>query len=303
MRKQIQTHNFTWINVENPTKRDTDFLRKSFHFHPLDLEDCLSPVQTPKIEEYDNYVFIVLRFPVFNKKEKVVYASELDIFINHDFLVTIHRNNLILIDKIFDKCKKDNKFQAEHFGSSPAFLLYKILSELFDYCLPMLNHMGENIDEIEDLIFKAEDKNIVEKISTVRREVTDFHKIIKPERLVIEKLASKSIYHIPAKLRIYFRDLIDDMDKIWDISDSQKETIRDLQETSVNLRSHRLNNIIKVLTIFSVILLPLSLLANIYGMNIALPLTQKTYAFWILMGIMLGVVVGMIGYFRKKKWL
>jgi magnesium transporter len=301
---QIITHGkLTWVNIEHPTAADIEYLRERYDFHPLDYEDVLSKIQRPKIDEYEDYLFIVMHFPVFDKSKRVTTPSEVDIFIGAGYLVTIHDGRLKPLLDFFAACEGDEVTRKRYMGKSTGHLLYQVLDRLVDYCFPILDRVVDNIEEIEDQAFSEDVREMVREISIVRRDLIALRRIIKPQIPVIANLEHRDRDFLHEDLDVYFGDVADAFNRIWDTLEDYKEVVEGLSDTVDTLTSYRINEVMRVLTTISVILLPLSLLSGIYGMNIDLPLDEDPWAWIIILGFMGFIVLGMLGYFRRKHWL
>jgi len=293
----------TWVNIERPTPDDMEYLRENYGFHPLDLEDCLSSIERPKVDEYEDYLFIVMHFPVFDKTIQISRASEIDFFIGADYLISVHDGILKPIYELFDDCQSDEETRREYVGPNPGHLLYTILDRLIDYCFVILNRVGRRIRRIEEGMFTEDMRWIVEEISIVRRDIIALRRIIKPQIPIPTNLELKDRPFIQEELDVYFGDIADGFGRIWDILEDYREVIEGLSETSDSVTSYRINEIMRILTVISVIMLPLSLLSGIYGMNVALPLAGYPWAFGVIIALMVLISGGMLYYFRKRGWL
>jgi len=293
----------TWVNIEHPTERETEYLAQNYPFHPLDLDDCLSRMQRPKIDEYKSYLFLVFHFPVFNKEASVTTPSQISVFIGEDYLITLHKGELKPLVKLFKECQIDEESRQEYFGQGPGYLLYRIMDRLVDYCLPIVNRIGGNIEEVEDNIFANEMPRAIKEISILRRDVISFRRIIWPMRAVIGSLESRVRRFTKMDLSVYFGDMVDHLDKIWDALDEYKEIIEGLNDTHDSLATNRTNEVVRMLTIIATILLPLTVIASIYGMNIPLPFQNSPYSFVFLMAIWIAIISGMLYFFRRQHWI
>ena len=294
----------TWVNIERPTERETEYLAQNYPFHPLDLDDCLSRIQRPKIDEYKDYLFLVLHFPVFNKESRVTTPSQVSVFIGEKYLITLHDGELKPLVKLFRECQIDEESRQEDLGRGPVYLLYRIIDRLVDYCLPILNKIGDNIERTEDNIFSSRGMpRAIEDMSTLRRDVISFRRIIWPMRAVVGSLEPKIRRFTPMDLAVYFGDMVDHVDKMWDGLDEYKEVIEGLNATHDSLASNRTNEVIRMLTIIATILLPLTVLASIYGMNIPLPFQNSSYSFLFVLIIWIVIVSGMLYFFRRHHWI
>lgn len=293
----------TWINIEAPTKQETDYLAENYPFHPLDLDDCLSRIQRPKIDKYDEYLFLVFHFPVFSPQARVTTPSQVSVFIGQNYLITLHKGDLKPLVKLFNQCQTDEEIKQEHFSQGSGYLLYRIVDRLVDYCFPILNKIGGNIEAVEDAIFSVKVRGTVRGISTLRRDVISFRRIIWPMRAVIGSLEPKIRRFSKMDMEVYFGDTVDHLDKIWDALDEHKEIIEGLNDTYDSLASNRTNEVMRMLTIIATILLPLTVIASIYGMNVPLPFQESHYSFLIVFFVWALVVAGMLYFFRRHHWI
>src|SRR5687767_13371187 len=294
---------FRWVHIERPTPLETAWLEEHFDFHPLDLEDVRSRNQRPKIDEYEDYLFIVLHFPVFDKTVGRLNAGELDIFIGPDFLITLPNSALHPVEYLFERCRASEETRDQLMQKGPGLLLYKIVDDSFDYCFPMLRKMGNKLDRIEDEIFEGAAEDVVRDISNAKQEIINFRKIIRPQRSVLRDLERNKQRYLAEDLDIYFDDIVDASERIWDMLENYKEVVEALEVTNETVISHRVNGILRVLTAFSVIILPLTLIASIWGMNVAIPGEHGETAFWVIVAAMVTVLAGMLAFFRRRGWL
>ncbi|NOQ18108.1 MAG: magnesium/cobalt transporter CorA [Dehalococcoidales bacterium] len=293
----------TWINIEHPTEKETEYLAQNYPFHPLDLDDCLSRIQRPKIDKYKDYLFLVFHFPVFHKEARVTKASQLSVFIGPNYLITLHKGELKPLVKLFKECEIDEESRQENFSEGSGYLLYRIIDRLVDYCIPISNKMLDNIEDVEDEIFSNTRRSQIKEISVLRRDIIAFRRIIWPMRAVIGSLEPNVRRFTKMDLSVYFGDTVDHLDRIWDALDEYKELIEGLNDTHDSLMTNHTNTIIRLLTIISTILLPTTLIASIWGMNIGLPFQNSSHSFIYIVLIMAGIIGGMLYLFRSKKWL
>jgi magnesium transporter len=299
----VEHDGLRWINIERPGALERAWLEEHFEFHPLDYEDVVSRNQRPKIDEYENYLFIVLHFPVFDKNVGRLNAGELDMFVGPDYLITIPNVPLQPVEYLFESCRSSEDLRAQLFSNGPGFLLYRVVDDCFDYCFPMLRKMGNKLDRLEEDIFEGGAEEVVRDISNAKQEIINFRKIIRPERAVLRDLERTKQRYLAQDLEIYFDDIVDASERIWDVLENYKEVVEALEDTNESVISHRLNNVLRVLTSVSVILLPLTLIASIWGMNVYVPGDHSLVAFWIIIGVMICVLGGLVAFFRKRGWL
>ncbi len=301
----IKAKKISWIDMKNPSKKDLDYLKKNFDFHPITLKELLSPTLRPKVEHYDHYLYMVIHFPVYNSKKQTAESVETDFLITKNTLITVHYEELPPMKKFWGKCYIDKEIRKYNFGETTAFLLYNILQALYDFSLRQLDHISKKINLIEDRMFEEKgSETIVEKISFARRDILDFRKTIKPQKTIIDSLKIRGIEFFGKKMKPYFMDIIGDYMRVWNLLESHKETIQALRETNDSLVSNRTNRIMRILTVFAVIVFPLSLLAALFGMNTKyLPFVGHEYDFWIIFSFMLLMTLAMLVFFKRKKWI
>jgi len=302
---EVLTHGrVTWVNIEKPALEDMSYLRERYPFHPLDLEDCLSHIERPKIDVYDDYLFIIMQFPVFDAASRVSRPGEVDLFIGAGYLVTVHEGNLWPIARLFDDCQADEQIRQKHMGRGASGLLHDVMDRLVDYCFPILYKVDANIREIEEDVFTEEVPGVVQELSWVRRDIIALQRIVKPQIAIVANLEHEDRPFIREGLDVYFGDVLDHLYKARDMLEDQRDVIEGLSDTANTLTSYRLNEVIKILTIISVIMLPLTLLSGIYGMNLQLPLDENSpMSFVIIILLMVLMAGGMILYFRKRRWI
>ncbi len=301
----IAAEGLRWVNIERPSPLECAWLEEHFGFHALDLEDVLSRNQRPKIDEYPDYLFIVLHFPVFDSAVGRLNAGELDIFVGADYLVTIPNQPLQPVEYLFERCRQREELREQHFSNGPGFLLYRVIDDGFDYCFPMLRKIGNKLDAVEDEIFSGHSEEVVRDISNVKQEIINFRKVIRPQRTVLTDLenAKQRFMAREGDLEIYFDDIVDAHERIWDMLENYKEVVEALEDTNESVISHRVNDILRVLTVISVTLLPLTLLASVFGMNVRVPGQGSIAAFWIVVAAMVVMLVGLLALFRRRGWL
>jgi len=280
-------------------------LQERFGWHPLDIEDVLSRRQRPKIDEYteDGYLFVVLHFPVYDKTVQRLNAAELDTFVGQDYLVTLPNVELLPVTRLFRRCEEDEELRDQLFSKGSGYLFYHVLDDLFDYCFPILDKIAYKLDSIEDDVFEGRSEEVVRDISDAKQEIISYRKIIKPERATLRVLERQVERFLPEDLEVYFDDIVDAAERIWDLLDNHKEVVEALEQTNESVISHRQNRVLLLLTLVSVILLPLTLVTGLFGMNVRFPGFETARAFWIICGAMLAIAIGLIAYFRSKRWL
>jgi magnesium transporter len=300
---ELTADGLTWVNLERVDEDVVADLSGRFGWHELDLEDVLSKRQRPKIDDYPEYLFIVLHFPVYDKAVQRLNAAELDVFIGPDYLVTIPNVELLPVSRLFNRASEDDELRADLFGKGSAYLLYHVLDDLFDYCFPILDKIGHKLDRLEDKVFEGRSQEIVRDLSNAKQEIISYRKIIKPERATLRLLDRHTERYLPETLEEYFDDIVDSAERIWDLLDNYKEVVEALEQTNESVLAHRQNDVLRLLTVISTIMLPLFVITGVFGMNVLFPGEGTREAFWIIAGVMITAVVVMIGFFRYKRWL
>jgi len=298
----VEAPGLRWIHIERPRPADQAWLEERFDFHPLDYEDVFSRNQRPKVDEYDDYLFIVLHFPRYDKTVARLNGAEVDIFVGPDYLITLPNEEMQPISYLFERCRASEELRESLFSKGPGYLLYRIVDDCVDASFPMLRKMGNKLERIEEDIFEGRAEEVVRDISNVKQEIINFRKIVRPQRAALRDLERTKRY-IPEDLDVYFDDINDANERIWDMLENFKEVSEALEATNESALSHRLNDVLRVLTAMSVIFLPLTLISGIWGMNVHVPGEQSVEAFWVIIGLMVVVVVAMILFFRRRGWL
>ncbi len=300
----ISASGVRWLNLERPLEADRDWLEREFEFHPLAIEDVASRNQRPKLDAYDDYLFIVLHFPVFDKPSGRLLTAELDLFVGPDYLITLPDQNLPPLAAMFERFREREEVRESVFSKGTGYLLYKIVDTCVDASFPMLRRMGDKLDRLEDDIFEGRSAKIVQEISNAKQEIINFRRVVRPMRAVLRDLERTKQRYLTADLEIYFDDITDAAERIWDVLENYKEVAEALEDSNESVLSHRLNESIRVLTAFSVAMLPLTLLASIFGMNVPLPGQRGSLnEFLVISTIMIVTLLGVLVFFRRRGYL
>jgi magnesium transporter len=299
----IESSGLRWIHIEEPRQVDREWLEKHFNFHPLDFEDVYSRNQRPKLDSYDDYIFIVLHFPIFEKATGRLLSAELDLFIGPDYLITLPDTPLPPLSAMFERLRTREELREQNFSKGSGYLLYKIVDTNVDASFPMLRKMGNKLDRLEDDIFEGRSSEIVRELSNAKQEIINFRKIVRPQRAVLRDLERTKQRYLAEELEIYFDDISDAAERIWDTLENYKEVVEALESTNESVLSHRLNDSFRVLTAASVILLPLTLIASIFGMNVHFPGEGEVATFFAILGLMALMLFALVIVFRRRGWL
>ncbi|NQT22203.1 MAG: magnesium/cobalt transporter CorA [Candidatus Omnitrophica bacterium] len=290
-----------WLNVEKPTEKDMELLIQCFNFHPLAIEDCLTSIQRPKIDRYDDYLFIVLHAATLSPHKDKATSLELDTFIGQNFIVTVHMKPIKSVASARSRCIKNPQILSK----GPAHLFYTIADSLVDNYFPILAQLDKDIEKTEQLIFKDHASENVSKILNLKEIVLTLRRFIGPQREIVNFLARGDYQPtISADLSIYFRDIADLLARISDTLDGYRDILTNILDGFTSVTSNKLNEIMKVLTIIATIMMPLTLVTGIYGMNFQfMPELNWKYGYFVILFIMLSIGGSMLLYFKHKKWL
>jgi magnesium transporter len=300
---ELSSNGLTWIHLDTPEQETATALAERFGWHPLDVEDVLSKRQRPKVDEYDEYRFAVLHFPAYDKAVQRLNAAELDVFLGPDYLVTLPNVELLPVTRLFQRCVDDPELRESLFGKGSGYLLYHVLDDLFDYCFPILDKIGHKLDSIEDDIDEGRFEEVVRDISKAKQEIISYRKIVKPQRPTLRLLERHVERFLPEELELYFDDLVDASERIWDLLDNYKEVVEALEATNEAALAHRQNDLMRILTVFAAIVLPLTFVTSIFSMNVNFPGFGTAWGFWTVVASLAVTLVGLLALFRYKRWL
>jgi len=294
----------TWHDDPNPSEEDLWKLQKKHGFHELDIEDCLSVHERPKVEEYDEYLFLVFHIPYLSKKTNRVLKEEVNIFIGKDFVMTLHEGKIPILDTLWKQLKESKTKRHEYLQHGTGFFLYELMRHFFDDVFPLVDTITKQLRKMEDDLFENDDEvDLLKDIMTLKRNIITMRSILLPQRTLIAALEHKNKKFASEDLALYFDDILDAIERQWALLETAKEMIDALQDTHESWLTHKTNAVIRVLTIFSVVMLPMTFITGLYGMNVLLPHGENPNVFSGIIIVMLLLLSTMLGYFVKKKWL
>lgn len=322
----VQTVNFQglfFINVAKPTDFEMKFLRNTYDFNPLNLEDYLHKTQIPKIENYKKYDLVVLRFPIFsenvpqnshqygvslptfhasNKKRRLI-SSYVNLFVSKEYVVALHAGELPQIDHIFSLCQKTLHSRTEYMSQGAVFLAYRIIDALVDNSFPIINEITSTIDRVDKELDEKQSQKTLEDISTTRRNLVVLHTMLKPVLSLVGELEKGEHEKLNGAMQPFWGNILDHVQKIMDRVEDNQELIEGISRSNESFIMTRTNMVIKLLTVITVIIMPLQLLSSVYGMNIiGLPFAQNPWVFGILSLLMLAIAVLLIAILKAKRW-
>ena len=304
MHRIIKGPRVTWVDIYNPNKDDIKFLKREFNFHPLVLGELIPPGYRPKVERHKDYLFMILHYPIFSKEKRQTKPRELDIIVCKNVIITSHYQSILPLKSLFDKCNLYEDSKRTYMSEDSGQFLFYVLNGFWENCLVKLNSINKRLTNIEKDIFRGKEKEMVLEISLVKTDIINFWRIIEPQKGTLESLANEGTKFFGEKSSAYFSDVLGTFGQTWNSIKTYKETILALEDTNQSLLSSKINEIMKVLTTFSVVFLPMTLLASMWGMNFGkIPFITSDNGFYLITGIMVLILGLMLLYFRKRHWL
>ena len=291
-----------WIDMEGPTEADEQLLLNTFHFHPLTLEDCRETRNYPKVEEFPGYLYFIVHGVRADTSPDHFNTIELDAFLGPNYVITYHHEMFRSINNV----KKLLSTSPVACQRGPAFLLHQILDQIVDFYSPVLDDFDERIAKLEDDIFTLSraNKAILEEIMDLKRGVLRLRRISARQLEVILRTSRGEFALIPPALLPFYRDIHDHLIRVTDLAESYRDLISGSLDAYMSVVGNRMNEIMKVLTIFSAIMLPLTFIAGLYGMNFDhLPELHWQYSYFVVLGVMIVVAVGMLIFFWRRGWI
>jgi magnesium transporter len=295
-----------WVDlVQTPYTEAEQVLLELFGFHPLAVSDALDEMHVPRVDDWGDYLYLVLHDIKFDPaQEEVFQTNELDIFLGKHYLVTYQNIAIPVVEKVHQNIERDPRFLqrgADH-------LFYKLADDLVGETLPVVDQMDDAIDTIEDQLFNGSNQQLLEEIFTLKRSLLHLRRILMPQREVFNKLARGDDHVIDKQERVFFRDIYDHMVRLYDISESLRDLISGALETYLSVTNNRMNDVMKTLTIITTLFMPISFLTGFFGMNFFS--ADPPYAGWtsqpmlvILLCILVLLPLGMFIWMRSRRWM
>lgn len=296
---ELQPDELLWVDLEVPTKEEEKILTDCFHFHPLAVEDCLSPSQFPKIDVYDSYIFVVAHGINYLAKTEEFTTAEVNIFLGKNLLVTFHDHRMRSVHAAFDRVSGDPNFLRQGLD----MLLHLILDRMTDNFFPDLQDLEQRMDELETEVFSRPTQVTLNRIFVLKRDVLRLKRIVFPQREVFNRLSRDELWVIKPSTRIYFRDIYDNLFRMADIADSYRDLLSGLLDAYLSSVSNQLNRVMKILTVLTTVMIPMTVVSGIFGMNFQrIPFGSSPYGFHLSIGLMLLISLGMLAIFKRVKW-
>lgn len=306
MIEKIQYQTLQWLDITNPSEKDYEMLLEDYQFHPLDIEDCRGTTQRPKIDEYDDYYFLILHFPYFDRDNKTVRIREVKLFWGRDYIITVGKAHWV-VKKLFDEMNDDlaeGDEETQEMMASSDQLLYHILNRLMLETNTLVQRIGAEVDLINYDIFNRRARSIIEQISVTRRNIIMLNTTFRAQLRVLHMFESGGIKGFVnpdvVEMDDYWGNILDQYQKMYDSIEDYGELIEGLSHTFDSLLTNRTNEIMRVLTYFSTIMLPLTVVTGFFGMNVDFPFTPDTTAFWIILGALAILTTALILFFHHR---
>jgi len=302
-----RTGGVLWVDFEGtPPKEDEPILIQTFGFHPLAVDDALQESHVPKVDDWDEYLYLVLHAITFDRSDGGrLDAIELDVFLGKNYIVTHHDLPIPAVNHIWESCQKDERYLSR--GTD--HVLYRIVDDMVAAYMPVVEEVDEAIETLEDQIFDRPTPENLSELFKLKRALLQLRRIIAPQREVLNKLARDDYTVIDAKDRIFFRDIYDHLVRLHDINESMRDLVGGAMDTYLSVINNRMNDIMKTLTVITTLFMPLSFLTGFFGMNfftpVAHPLESWTTlaAFGLTLAVMIGTPIGMIFWLKKRGWM
>ena len=312
--ESIRGEKFTWIDLQNPDRSDVEGLATKYNFNSLNIEDCMTKFELPKLDSYDDHFFVILHLPPLSQKTGVIKNSQLSIFMGTDFLVTVHQGDLKPLVDLVDICKGEVDLQRKErlLGRPSSFLLHEIIDILVDDLLHTSRRIIANLDDLEDGVFD-ETKSVARSIALLRREINKHRRIAAPLKKFVLEIA-KNVKRFAGggdDLMLYFDDVIDHIDKVIETLEESRETMEIYKDTDFVLSTEKTNNVLAVLTIIFTLAIPATVIGTFYGMNVTLPggMQDGLYVFGPYTAFIIVILASaipaalMFAYFKKLGWM
>ena len=292
----------TWINVDSVHQVDTiDKIGKHFNLHPLVLEDIMDTGQRPKIEDFADYIFVVLKMFFYDEKQDETRAEQVSLILGSSYVVSFQESEGDVFDPIRDRIRS-GKGRMRKMG--PDYLAYSLIDSIVDNYFTILEKRGEEIEEMEDELVANPTPETLQRIHRLKREMILLRKSVWPLREIASHLERWESSLIHESTRIYLRDVYDHTIQVIDAVETFRDMLSGMLDIYLSSVSNRMNEVMKVLTIIATIFIPLTLVSGIYGMNFQfMPELASAWSYPIVLLVMLGIGLLMVAYFRRKRWL
>ena len=296
-----------WVDMQaEPPEAAEPILRDTFHFHPLAVDDALRESHVPKVDDWGDYLYLVLHAVILNQRDgDPVDTLELDIFFGRNYVVTYHELAIDAVDRVWDVAQRDKRYLS----NGPDHLLYRLVDELVAGYMPLADEMDDTIDRLEDRILTEPTRANLEQVLALKRGLHHLRRIIAPQREVLNKLARGDFGVIDANDRMFFRDVYDHLVRLHDINESMRDLVSDALSTYLSVINNRMNDIMKTLTVITTLFMPISFVVGFFGQNFFQPVAEPLLAwtgipwFVLTLTIMIVLPLSMFLWIRRKGWM
>ena len=292
---------WVWVDLSAPTPEEARILPDVFHFHELAVEDAMSEIHHPKVESYGDYLYLILHGIDFREAEHCFKTQDVDFFLGEQFLVTVHPGISRTVAEIRGVCVRNHRA----LGEGPTALLHRIVDAMVDHYRPEIDRLNERLDNLETEIFQRPNAQLAKQILDFKADVSSLRRVVLPERDAVARLARREFPVISEQMAYRFRDVHDHLVRLVDEAMFFQDRVTSLLDAHLSQVSNQLNGVMKVLTIIATIFMPLTVLTGLWGMNVDLPHMPggKGAQFWWVTALMVALGVGMLGYFRRQRWI
>jgi len=293
----LKTSKRIWVDVTDPTKSDLEKLAQSFPLHHLTLEDCSKTGNRVKLEQFEEYIFIITYGLESSKKDTL--AFQMNFVLGKNFLLTVHKEKI----SSFDSLKSDGKRLQNFISRGPDLLMHHLMDMEIDFYFPVLDEIEDQIDELEEEVYRNIDQKVLGRMFRLKRQLLTIRKRVGPQKEIVLMLTQKSFPFISEESSAYYRDIYDHIIRINESIDDYREILSNTLEVHLSMVSNRMNEVMKALTIVATVMLPLTVLTGIYGMNLNIPESHIDFMYYVVLSLMVIIAAIMIFYFRRKRWI
>lgn len=300
MKNIINAKNFSWIDMGDPSEKDFEFIKKEYNVHPVILEELKQSMLRPKVEDYKDYLYLVLHFPQYDRHKKTSVSKEIDFIITKKDIITFHSEPIIPLDE-FIKILRSNA-NEKYMEDNNIIFLYYLLKQFYDFELRQLDHIHKKIESLEEKIYNNHEKEILKNVFFAKRDLLDFRRLIKPQRNTLTSLSIMGPKCFGEDSYIYFNKITGCYLRVWTVLENHKETIDSLYEMNYLLLNNKNSQTMKTLTMIATIIFPLTLIVGLFSTNFVTPFTKNPMSFWYLSLVIIAAALFLIVYFKKKDW-
>ena len=298
--KTLTFGDLTWVDITQPTKEVTKYLTETYNFHPLDIEDALSPRQLPKIEDYPQYLFVIFHLSAFDRTTRVSTRKQWTAFVGDKFLVTMHPAELKAVEELFHDCEISEEARAKYMSQGSGYLLYQILDRAVDSYFRILDKILISMEDIEGIVFE-EEVEAAKELSLLRRDIITQRRIMFPMRTLLSDLEKKMKRFAKPDLALYFSDLMDHVNKICETLDEYTEVIDVFKDADYLLSGYRANRTIRTLALLLALGLPFLVVAGLYVMLPGGPDKGSTQTFLVLLAVIVVLIAAILLFLRRRR--